>query len=451
MNIKLISLTAALAFTSAMAQNYAGNPAETVNQAPAGQAVAPAPVEDSAQVQAPAPAPAPTPAPAPQAQAAPTDTASNSPFDVLRGNAYNPIENQAAASTVNDNLASPYKMAGAKFVYLEPTDDFAAVAFGTDLTKFLVFTNHENLGIITAGIAKKSFGFAVDFAFAKDLVLSETTTAYDKTSTTSRTVGKGDIIRLTFAAPLGALDFTASGYWETFDTEKNISTEYKDFDSKSESEEDNDFWDLGVNAGISNTPSGKDMFWSLNLALKRHENYTETSVNKNESEVTHPDAYIYIQPSFNIGLSVLQSSNARVLLGLNTRLPIVFYDEIKDENSGNKDNYHSLGIFTSPNILAELALSECWMIFGGAKFDWTVFSMNQGEFISDYDDEYDMTKVEYTLISSKTNVTTVTAGARFQYKNFALEAGIEDSFYNNPFEGFNGNEFIGHVGGFIYF
>ena len=75
---------------------------------------------------------------------------------MLRARAYNNVANQAAASTVGDVLGTPYMMAGRKFVYLEPTNSFAAVAFGTGLTKFIAFDNSENLGFTTVGLAGNS-------------------------------------------------------------------------------------------------------------------------------------------------------------------------------------------------------------------------------------------------------------------------------------------------------
>ena len=136
MKIKLITLTAAAALTVAMAQENSDNVglASTDNAPATEQAPAPAPATAPAPQVAPAPA-----APAPQAATtAATDTATKKPT-ALHGISYNNVGNTAAESTVADNLNKPYKMAGSKFVYIEPTSAFSAVAFGDQSTKFISF------------------------------------------------------------------------------------------------------------------------------------------------------------------------------------------------------------------------------------------------------------------------------------------------------------------------
>jgi len=457
MNIKLVTLASAFAFASAMAQDATAPAAETsaeeatVAEAPAEEAQ---PAQEVAQP-APAPAPAPVaePAPAPVEEAKieqPVDTnAAN--FDVVRGRAYNNVGNQAAASTIADNIASPYNMAGSKLVYLEPTNSYAAVSFGEGLTKFIVFDNQANLGHATFGIATKGFGVSVGYAFNKRWDFVEDVTADQKDEASVRTVTAGDLFDATFAAPLGGLDITVNALWRTYQTEINATEEVTTEDDKMKGEIDQDFWDYGGVVTLSNSPSAKTVFWAAGVAAIRHSNYTEVKVNGTKTKVTGNTANISITPMFNIGLPILSTTNARVLLGANTEIPLVFYDEIKDENRKNKDNYHIIGVETTPNILAELALGKCWMVFGGAAYTWDVFDMEQDEYVANYDDADTKHKQSFTKIESVTGMTTVNAGARFQYSNFALEASIQNSFYNNPLEGFNGTNFLAQVGGFIYF
>ena len=168
MNIKLITLTAAVAMTTAMAQ-------ESLNTSFDAQTTAPASAEVSAPAAEPAPAPAPAPAPqvqpaAPEAKAAaPAEEATAAKPAALHGIAYNSVGNQAADATVADNLNKPYKMAGAKFVYMEPTSKFSAVSFGDASTKFISFEMANNLGRTTVGIANKGFGASISYAFGKEL------------------------------------------------------------------------------------------------------------------------------------------------------------------------------------------------------------------------------------------------------------------------------------------
>lgn len=381
----------------------------------------------------------------------------------MRGNAYNSVGNQAAASTVGDNLNTPYKMAGLKFVYMEPTTPFAALSFGEGMTKFIAFDNTGNLGLATVGIANKAFGLSVDYALGKVWDSSELTTPNKKTTRDERNVSAGDQVGVKFAMPMGPVDLAIRGTWETYQYETNYTEEIKTEDGKTKEEVDNDFWDISANLTISNTPSGKKVFWGAGAGFARHENYSkakftdsEDSDNNYKKEVTGNDAFIMAQPFFNIGGAVLEAQNARVLLGLNTRVPLVFFDEIKEKaafegDNVNKDNYFTMGVYTQPNILAELGLGNCWMVFGGAGFEWKAFGLQSDEYINDYANSDSKTKQEKTIISMATGKTTVQAGARFQYKNFALEASIADGFYNDPLTGFNGGDMIANLGGFINF
>ena len=195
----------------------------------------------------------------------------------------------------------------------------------------------------------------------------------------------------------------------------------------------------------------------------RHELYTERKYkdkanpdNNVKTEVTDPNANTRVTPTFNIGGTILSGEKSRVLLGLNTYVPLTFYDKIKEkaedeDDDVNKDEYFTMGLYTIPNILAELGLGNCWMVFGGASYTWDLFSMDNEEFIQDYNDKDNKTTVKNMIINSKTGTVTVSAGTRFQYKNFALEASIANNFYNNPLTGFNGGNMIANLGGFIYF
>ena len=382
---------------------------------------------------------------------------------MLRGNAYNNVGNQAAASTVADVLGSPYQMAGKKFVYLEPTNNFAAVSFGTGLTKFLAFDNSQGLGLATVGVANSAFGVAVSYALGKQWTSSEVTSANRKTTQDESAVTGGDRVDLVFAMPIGGLDLTLNGSWITYQREIGSTTEVKTVNNKVKDERDEDFWNILGGAMVSNTPSAKNLAWSAGATFFRHENFTErkhsdkeNSDNNYKTEVTGPDAYISVTPRFNIAGTILSASNARVLLGLNTRAPLVFYDEIKEkaefaDDDVNKDNYFTMGVYTAPNIFAELGLGNCWMVFGGASYDWALFTMRNGEFIEDYKDKDNKETTKTTIISMATGVATVQAGARFQYSNFALEATIANGFYNDPLTGFNGGDMIANLGAFINF
>jgi len=456
MNIKLITLTAAIAFATAMAQDNSGtaesltdlNTPETLTS----ESASPEPSLTT-------PAPKPTPAPvvaAPQAQQAPADTA-KSKKKTVHGIAYNTVGNTAADATIRNNLEKPHMMADSRLVYMEPTSSFAAVSFGSANTKFIAFENYSGLGMATFGIANKGMGLSLSYALSKELTLSETKDAYELESEDNYTVEAGDILRLRFSMPLGAIDLNASAYWLTYQDETSTSTEYKDADSKNTTDIDRDYWDLGASVFVSNDPSAKGLSWELGLNFTRHESAYEreakTGSNTSTTETTGEDAHLYFQPSFNIGAPVLINKTARVLLGVNTRAPLVFYDEFDDNSNKNKDSYFTMGVYAEPNIFAEVKLGNCWRVFGGASYNWTVFSMESEEFITDYNDELDIVKQNMTAIRMRTGGVYVNFGTRFQYSNFALEASIENTFYNNPFSGFSDSDYVllANFGAFIYF
>jgi hypothetical protein len=289
------------------------------------------------------------------------------------------------------------------------------------------------------------------------------TTSETKTTTDESVVNGGDRIDATFAAPLGGLDLTIHAAWLTYQRELKTNREVKSADNTVKDETDQDYWDIFGSVMLSNTPSAKAISWAAGIAVTRHENFVErkhtdkaNSDNNFKTEVTGESAYIAVTPRFNIGGAILSASNARVLLGVNTSVPLHFADEIKEkaefeDDDVNKDNFFTVDLIAEPNIFAELGLGKCWMVFGGASYIWDVFGMQNEEFIKDYKDSDNKETTKNTVMSMQTGVTTVQAGARFQYSNFALEASIANAMYNNPLTGFNGGNMIANLGAFINF
>lgn len=411
MNIKIISLAAAMAVSAAVAQDYDeeyGNSTEAVEE-----------VEETEEVEEVEEAPAPKPkkeqkvakeeAKEEAEPAAPMAEAKG--LNVLHGSAYNPFGNEAGASTVRGNMNAPYKMAGTSLIYVEPSDEYAALSIAKgSMTYLLAFDNSANYGKLTAGIATKSFGVALDVALAKSWIS-------DNDEDVS-VVGAGDLFGAKFAAPLGSIDITANAYWLTYANEASTDNN------------ENDKWDIGLNATLSNAPSAKDFFWSAGLDFVRHENSNKVKTPVGNVESTNNDANISIQPRLNIALPVLGNEDARVYVGLNSRIPVIFFDEIENKNSS--DSYSAFGLFTSPNLLAEMSLTENWIIFGGAAFEWEVFSYASDEL------KNGETKDEGSVISMTTKSTNANAGARFQYKSLSVEASVASNLYTNAWSGLIG-------------
>lgn len=452
MNFKLMPVAVCMALSAVVAQEtsetvatpaemtsapaeataIAEAPADSATMAPAPAAEAPLSVADSTATTEEAPAAIES---SELALDAVTDTAKAN-FDVLRGRAYNTVGNQAAASTIADHVAKPHEMFGSKLVYLEPTLEYATLAFGENKTYFLNFKNSNGLGTLTAGLATSSFGAEVYASIGKAWVLRDDS---NRDYSESR-VSAGDEFGAVFSMPLGNIDLAVTASWLTLNSE--ISTENDIHDTHTHSELERDYWDLSLKGVVSNTPAKEKAFsWAAGLTVRRH-NLTETEIEDNkETDYATLDSRFELDPFFNIGYQVLKTNNARVFLGLNSELPVAIYDNIQNDVNYVRKNHLGLGIFTTPNILAELAVTENWFVFGGASYTWNVFST---EYLYE-------AATDITAFSTVANRVNVNAGARFQYKNYAIEVAIADSFFNNPLAGFNGNNFLATFGGFINF
>ena len=464
MNLRLLTLASAFAFASAaMAQELEviGAPAPASQPAAEPAYVAPSPAAEPAYV-APAPAaePAPTSQPAaepayvaqaPAAEPAPSSVASESAasgdevdFDVMRARAYDVVGNQAAAPTVANFLAAPYNLAGKKLVYVEPTNSFAFLSFGEGMTKFVAFDNSLGLGKATFGIASKGFGASVDYAFGKRWRFNSDEAAGATANSDVTNITAGDLLQATFSMPLGPIDLAVRGFWLTWQNETETKNE------TANTETDQDYWDYGAELTISNDPSGKDLFWSAGLLFSRHASYVMRKIGGTITKTNGQDATLTLQPSLNLGVPVLKAQNARVLLGVNGAVPVVVYDGADNVTTQIKDDRVTVGLVAMPNILGELALGKCWMVFAGAAYAWDMLDMDRETYVTGNGTPAQATST-ITILTMRTNAPFVNGGARFQYRNFAVEAAVANNFFNNPLEGFNGTNFIANLGGFIYF
>jgi hypothetical protein len=124
----------------------------------------------------------------------------------------------------------------------------------------------------------------------------------------------------------------------------------------------------------------------------------------------------------------------RVIIGLNNAVGARFLDEVKGHDAYKSDNIIEVEI--QPNILAEIALSERWLVFAGAT---QTLELTAGD--GDRDDDTSELEIE------QRPTDTFFAGVRYQKANWALEAQVSD----NPFAAFAGDNILFQIGGFIYF
>ena len=418
----------------AFAQNETANTAAPAAQTPVAEEAAS--VEQAAPAEAtpaeatpveqaePAPVSTPVATPTPVAEenvAEPVSSASAAitgdimKFNKVRGTSYNTVGNQAAFANIIDRLNSPSTFAGDKFAYLDPINEQGYIAFGSGLTYIFGWDNSLDRGLFTGGVAGKSFGITAEVALAKDFISVD----YDGEDASSRVTQSGDLFGLNFSIPFGNKVFSVNVEWLTTATQVNND------------DVDNDFWNLDGDVSLA---SSGNTSWKVGAHVLR----TELSQEEGKTTLIDPDANITVQPYFNIGFPALSSQWGRVLMGLNTSIPVQLFDSYG--KGDNETSHTEVGLLVSPNIFAEVALGNCWSVFGGASLTAKPFSYGVVE----------KGDVSTSDIQLSTYATNVSMGARFQYEYIGIDAAVSDQFFGNPMGTFNGGTYF-TFNGFIYF
>ena len=418
MNLKLLAGVSAFAFASAFAQDdyYAEDPAQEatpVAEAPAAEP-APSPYETEPVAQAPA-------AVAP-ATVAPAQNSSSllAQLDVLRGNAYNFVGSELAATTVADQLDYPYMMALGQFLYVEPTNALGYVAFNKGLTFYGGLDNSSaNVGLFTAGIATAGFGLGLDIGLSKSFVSDG-----DDDATV---VNAGDDLGVTFAMPLGAYALSLEAGWLTIDDE--VSTDNVE----------NDYWELSLIARFTNSPSATTLGWTAGALLLRHAETTEMTMAGQSSTSATGNSRVEIDPYFNLAAQILGNDMARVMIGSNNTLGIQIYD---GGDAGIK-SHTEFGLQLEPNIWADFALNENFLFFGGVSHNVLLFGYESVKYV-------DGDKI--SAIQLHTERTRAQLGLRAQYKMVAVEASLTNEVYTKTVAAiFNGDNIVADLGIFLNF
>lgn len=429
MNLKLWASASAVAVATVFAQDYYGEmpAAETAH---ATEETAPASVET---VTAPAPA-APvaeaTSAPAPAETAAPQSSGDlMSKLDVLRGNSYNFVGNELAATTIGDQLAYPYMMAIGQFLYVEPTSNLGYVAFNKGLTFYGGLDNSlGTVGLLTVGVATPSFGLGVDIGLSKTF-LTENPKNGDKDKTT--VVNLGDDIGVTFAMPIGAYAFSVKVDWLT--TADETTTDDLETDN----------WQLALSGAFTNSPSASTFGWTAGAQILRNEETAETTIGGNSRKATTPNSRIEIDPYFNLAMQVLANDMARVMIGSNNMLAVQLFDKGDAADADTFKEHMEFGLQVTPNIWADVAITENWLAFGGLSHNILLFGYENVKLGDDS---------ETTIMQLHSSETKAQLGLRFQWKMLAMEASLEDVIYRKTFAAaFNGENLLANLGFFLNF
>jgi len=420
MNLKLLAGVSVLAFASAFAQDgyYAENPAQEA--APVAEAPAEEPAASPYETEPVAQAPVAAPAPAAEAPAAQTSGSLLAKLDVLRGNSYNFVGSELAATTVGDQLDYPYMMALGQFLYVEPTNALGYVAFNKGLTFYGGLDNSSsNVGLFTAGIATAGFGLGFDIGLSKSFVSDG-----DDDATV---VNAGDDFGVTFAMPLGAYALSLEADWLTVMDE----TTTDNFEA--------DYWDLSLIARFSNSPSATTLGWTAGALLLRHSITEELTFAGNSSTASDAESRVEIDPYFNLAVQVLGNDMARVMIGSNNTLGIQIYD---GGDTGIK-SHTEFGLQLEPNIWADFALNENFLFFGGVSHNVLLFGYESVKYVDGG---------KLSAIQLHTEVTRAQLGLRAQYKMLAVEASLTDEVYTKTVAAiFNGDNIVADLGIFLNF
>lgn len=400
---------------------------------------APAPVEKAPEtvaepakpvVQEPVQQPVVAEQPKPEIKAAPEPARMGpppkTPFTIVHGNAYNMVENEAAADNVDLLLRNRLvKFAGQKFVYIEPAGEKGVVALGGF---FGAMDLSGDLGRATLGYATRGF--------AADLRLSLGQIAINEEDEDKKGSYAGDDWGLSLSKVLGGFVVTASADWITFADEMNV-------DPENGPKVQQRYRDLEGSLIVSDGPMASKHFWSLGVAFVRHENENQVGDRVVNEDVDSRTTFV---PVFNYGVPALRSERANLYLGLNTSFPITIFDETESRNSTGaivKTSQHNLGATIVPNIVSEVLLNKYVMFFGEANYEWNAIRYIWGKAQSGEN---------YTIQQSVADKVNASIGTRFQYDNLvACEFSLGDSFFTDTKSIFNGEGVFIKFGGFIYF
>lgn len=393
--------------------------AQPVQEATAPEVAAPE-VAEAPVVEAPVAETAPEAAPAVE----PAKAKEASAFDVLHGSAYNSVGNEAASDNVDSFLGRPDKFAGQKFFYVEPSAERGVVSFGS---LFAALDISGSLGRATLGYAVEGFGIALKAGLGhrhSDEPQGETfmTTA-------------GDDLGLIASKVLGGYAVVLNVDWHTYADEVGVEPEVGP-------SSDQRYRDLNIDLGLSNAPSGDKVFWSVGVNFERHLEETEVA---GEIAFDSAASSMNFAPYFNIGMLGLESENARVYAGLNTRFPITMYDDRDVENEdGDKESLSAFKFeaFLSPNILGEYILNSNFMFFGEVAYDWLAFGYYKAD---------EVNKDESSTMETSMDMVTADIGVRFQYRSLACEFALGDSFFTDTKSIFNGEGVFISFGAFLFF
>ena len=381
------------------------------------------------------------------------NTSDTANFNILHGMSYyDEVVTPSEAPSVHRNIYTPYLMYGHNLVSFDigaTTNGIASYTSGSH-TSFIALLDYNLL----LGIATRTFGISFEFSLDEKVDLSEEKDAYHKDETTEIS-GRDNTFLLRFSMPLQTLDFLATlRFMQLGDS---IATEeYADSEGKNKLDFHRNNYNIYGALTLTNRPSAKNFYWSSGLRGLRYVRTTDQTYKStidpddNYHSLTNGQLnYIYANLFYNFGCIVLKSRNARLHVGNNASLYASLFDQIEDKDSHRKDFYVTGSLDLTPNILAEYAFNENWMIWGSSYYTWST-SANHEDYIEYWKDENETTN-KFTRFSTDTRRVYVSTGVLFKYKQLTLEGNIASELYNNPFRGFNRKAILYDFSGLVEF
>ena len=381
------------------------------------------------------------------------NTSDTANFNILHGMAYyDEVVTTSQAPSVHRNIYTPYLMYGHNLVSFDigATTNGIASYNSDSHTSFIGLLDYNAV----LGIATKSFGISFEFSLDEKLDFSEEKDAYHKDESTE-IVGRDNTFLLRFSMPLQTLDFAATlRFMQSGDS---IATEeYADSEGKNKLDFHRNNYNIYGALTLTNRPSAKNFYWSSGLRGLRYVRTTDQTYKStidpddNYHSLTNGQLnYIYANLFYNFGCIVLKSRNARLHVGNNASLYASLFDQIEDKDSHRKDFYVTGSLDLTPNILAEYAFNENWMIWGTTRYTWST-SANHEDYTEYWKDEAE-TKNKFSRFSTTTGRVYLSTGVLFKYKQLTLEGAVESELYNNPFRGFNRRAMLYDFSGLVEF
>jgi hypothetical protein len=384
-------------------------------------------------------------------------------FNVIHGNAYSEVDYlsrptggaiydlnmPSRAPSVNELVNTPYRMYGKNLVYIQPAGERATASYAfSEMTSFIDIgksSNFRDVGFMTLGIATKNLGIGLTLQTDSHLELEDETSPYYKRETINYGSSVFDTYILHLALPLGGIDLNTKFMYSRYSLSDSIYQEtYKDANGKTEYTYNPHYYLLWTRIALSNLPSAKKFFWRGEINLQRigldiDSTYKSTidpdsdfDYNLNGNKTIN-DVYL----TYSMSYIPLRSANARVHLGLVTQARVFLKDRAEDKENHLKDTYYGGTLRLAPNLFAEYAFNENWMLWGGGSFSFGGY-FNREKYIENWklDEE---TKNKFLVMNISSATRAIDTGVRFSYNNIILECSLAEELYGNPLRGFDRN------------